>query len=363
MCGCVRDRLEFLFVPATNALRCDTNEVHTDFAKVYAMDLPDALQASLMNLRQYWPDRWPGLWVVYQGCLARLGHTDPHKGHPTTAVLKCAKALAQWLERDGERRRLDGTEPQYHNRLHVADTLVGLTLLLEAQRSPGSPRSTAVHRHENLAMLAMLAHDLLHAGGINQYPAEIETRSVRALVPLMQRHGMRPQDQDLVIHLILKTDLQSVRASHALIAHRRFSVEDVDCLTVLVQEADVLASTLACTGEELTRSLAQEWVRSHPDMAASLVTVQGRLRFLEHVALFSSPASHLLGVPAMRQIQIDALRKCESALDGHEPVKAMRPLTLEPPHAPADPRGSLNAPSHPRRRGRIPSRRPFLQTS
>jgi hypothetical protein len=82
----------------------------------------------------------------------------------------------------------------------------------------------------------------------------------------------------------------------------------MDCLAVLVQEADIVASTLAVTGTDLTRSLAQEWESDQPAMAKTLLTVEGRLRFLEYGALFSSPASRWMGIQQARQAQIDAIR-------------------------------------------------------
>ena len=60
---------------------------------------------------------------------------------------------------------------------------------------------------------------------------------------------------------------------------------------------------------DLTRSLAKEWERSNPSMAAVLMTRQGRLRFLEFGALFSSPASRWLGIQQARQSEIDALNR------------------------------------------------------
>jgi hypothetical protein len=217
--------------------------------------------------------------------------------------------VAQWLEREGRQMQRRGREPQYHNRLHMADTLVCMTLLLKAQRAVLGTPSAKARRHEWLAMLAMLAHDLLHDGSVNQYPAQLESRSAQALRPLMQRHGMPEQDQLVVRHLILKTDPLCVRQAHAQVAERAFVIEDVDCLAVLVEEADILASTLAVTGMDLTRSLSAEWERSNPSMAPVLLTRLGRLRFLQFGALFSSPASRFMGIQQARQSEMDALHR------------------------------------------------------
>ena len=281
---------------------------------IVAGDPPDGssllgmLEVSLLNLRTCWPHGWPGLPLVFERCLEQLGfNLQPH-ATGLQAVTRCALEVAEWLEREGRQQSQLGLEPAYHNRLHMADTLVSLTLLLKVQRQLASATSPTTRRHEWLALLAMLAHDLLHDGSVNQYPTQLESRSAKALKPLMQQHGMSRQDQRVVEHLILKTDPQCVRQTHAEVAGRPFVLEDMDCLAVLVQEADIVASTLAVTGTDLTRSLAQEWESDQPAMAKTLLTVEGRLRFLEYGALFSSPASLWMGIQQARQAQIDAIR-------------------------------------------------------
>jgi hypothetical protein len=268
-----------------------------------------ALEVSLLNLREFWPSGWPGLGLVFERCALQLGYSMQPRDPRQLAVARCGQAVAHLLELEGERLHRQGREPQYHNRLHMADTLVCMTLLLKAQRTFQARPTAQGHRHEWLALLAMLAHDLLHDGTINQYPAQLESRSAQALQPLMQQHGLTEQDQRVVRHLILKTDPLCVRQAHAQVVDRPFVIEDVDCLAVVVQEADILASTLAVTAMDLTRSLAKEWERSNPSMAAVLMTRQGRLRFLEFGALFSSPASRWLGIQQARQSEIDALNR------------------------------------------------------
>ena len=274
-----------------------------------AQSLMGTLELSLLNLRERWPHGWPGLGLVFERCMRQLGHSDRHTLPPRLQVIHtCAQELGAWLERDGSRRHRDDAEPQYHNRLHMADTLVCMTVLLLAQREAQPVKRLAPSRHEWLAMLAMLGHDLLHDGAVNRFPAEIESRSVQALDPLMQHHGMHEQDRQIVKHLILKTDPLCVRQAHDQIADRPFRLDDQDCLAVLVEEADILASTLAVTGIELTQQLSLEWASSNPAMSPVLLTPQGRLRFLQFGALFSSPASQWLGIPRFRQAEIDALQ-------------------------------------------------------
>lgn len=266
------------------------------------MTLQD-LQTTFGNLRQAWPQGWPGLGRVLDSCLARLGA-------PASApVVACMHELADMIEADGQSRRARGAEPAYHNRLHMADTLVGLTVLLLESRRDEAARGAArpASRGELLALLAMLGHDYLHDGSINRSPGELELRSADALVPVMQRHGLAAADRALVRELILRTDPSGVAASHQKLVGRRFATTDPDCLAVLVQEADILASSLPVPGLELTRSLAEEWERVDPPRARQVLTDAGRLGFLRFAALFSSPASERLGLNRLRQEQLAAL--------------------------------------------------------
>jgi hypothetical protein len=271
-----------------------------------------SLEASLLQLRERWPQGWPGLSLVFDRCWQRLG-ADPRKpSQRVQALIRCAHDVAARIERDGRARQRQGAEPQYHNRLHIADTLVCMTHLLLAQRQVQAPAKVAPIS-ECLALLVMLGHDYLHNGQVNRFPAELETIAVTQLQPILQRHGVAPQDQAMVTHCILKTDPSGVKQSHALIAGRAFRLADRDCLAVLVEEADILASTLMVTSEGLTLSLSKEWESSNPAMAQGLLKPASRIYFLENAALFSSPAACLLGIPVLKQAEVDAVRRALAA--------------------------------------------------
>lgn len=269
----------------------------------------DRLEQALQALRDGWRQDWPGLPAVVEGCLVELGGSlAPRAPRRAKLLHQATMATAFWLEQDGAQRARHGTEPAYHNRLHTADTLVALATLLRAQRSLERHAPAQPTPAERLGLLAMAAHDLLHDGSINRFESELESRSADHLQPLLTELEITPVDAQRVRALILATDPARVPEIHARVRGRRFCVADDDCLAVLLVEADILASTLVTTGLPLTAQLAVEWDRVAPERAQTLRQPLGRLGFLEHAALFSSPASTLLGLPAVRQAQIDALR-------------------------------------------------------
>lgn len=270
--------------------------------------LMDSLEFSLRSLRECWPNSWPGLSLVFDRCLQRLGWGSDDVSPRLLALTRAAHAIAAATERDGRARMKKGLEPEYHNRLHIADTLVCMTHLLLAQRE-AQPQVAPQALAEYLGLIVMLGHDYLHSGQVNRFPGELESRAVAQLQPLLKRHGVQSQDVATISHCILKTDPSGVRQSHDLIAGRLFTLEDLDCLVVLVDEADILASTLSVTAVRQTERLAHEWSLLGLPAAKTLLNPASRIYFLEKAALFSSPASALLGINGFKQAELQSLHQ------------------------------------------------------
>ncbi len=271
-------------------------------------DLAASLDATLAALRDPWPHAWPGLPLVLQRCLDRLGPLDAGQQARSQAVVRCALEVADMVESDGRDRLVAGREPEYHSRLHIADTLVCMTHLLLAQRRIDGREGAGTQLQECIGLLVMAGHDYLHTGLVNSFPYELETRSLESLRPVMRRHGVDARDEDMIAHCILKTEPSQVKAAHQAVEGRVFRLDDRDCLAVMVEEADILASTLPVTAEAQTRRLAQEWETGNPVAARNLLSSKARLFFLEHAALFSTPAARALGVPDLKGKEIDMIR-------------------------------------------------------
>jgi hypothetical protein len=269
------------------------------------------LETTLQNLRDKWPNNWPGLSVVVDSALRQLGF-DAQAKIPARhqALHDCIYSVIKAIEKDGERRASRHQEPQYHNRLHFADTVVAMTVLLMNQRQiAGRPLTEQPSHEEWLALLIMVSHDFLHNGHINQFRSEIEALSVKALVPHMKKHGVSHKDQAIISGIILKTDPAFVAESHHNIADLTFDLSDPRCLLVLVQECDILASALPVTGKSLTQALSAEWADVAPDRALALLPPAGRVFFLKRMALFSSPASLALGIQQNIDRQLASLEQ------------------------------------------------------
>ena len=261
------------------------------------MDL-SYLETTLQNLRDKWPHDWPGLGVVLNSSLHQLGfEVKTQLPARDRALYDCMLSVIHAIEKDGVRRAQKQQEPRYHNRLHFADTLVALTIMLVKLRKQAGRALHANPNHaEWLALLIMVSHDFLHNGQINQFRSEIEGMTVKALVPHMKKYKVSAKDQALISSIILKTDPAFVAESHQLIQGIPFDISDPRCLLVLIQECDILASALPVTGKTLTQQLSEEWADIAPDRSLALLPPAGRIFFLKRMALFSSPSSRALGI-------------------------------------------------------------------
>ena len=261
------------------------------------------LTASLSNLRRPWPNQWPGLPLVFNRALQELGLGHVRKGTPAHRLLKFGQMVSEQAEQDGVQLHAKGQEPAYHNRLHIADTLVCMTYLLKtaaALKVPGSHQPGLLA----MALCIMVGHDFRHPGGSNAEPGEFEARAVQDLQPMMAAAGLSLAERHTLGRCIMATDPILTKGIHLQVLNRPYDLRQIDSLTVLVLEADIMASSLPQTASNLTRSLAIEWAPKQPEAAAKLLLPQNRVLFLEHAALFSSPAANRLGLNAVKRRQI-----------------------------------------------------------
>lgn len=273
-----------------------------------AMPTLQDLSASLRNLRRPWPHQWPGLPLVFDRAWQQMCLDHPRKGSNAHRLLVFGRAVSEQVEQDGAQRHAQGLEPAYHNRLHIADTLVCMTYLLKtsaALKVPGA-RQPAVMA---MALCIMAGHDFLHPGGSNSQPGEFEARAIQDLKPLMAQAGLTLDERQTLEHCIMATDPTRVKGFHLQVRTRPYDLGQPDCLAVLVQEADIMASTLPQTSPSLTQALALEWAPKQPEAADKLLQPQNRLLFLEHAALFSSPAASRLGLDAVKLRQVKRIEQ------------------------------------------------------
>lgn len=254
------------------------------------------LELTFANLRHAWQGDWPGLPKVVQACVDQLGLRAGRMNARFKAIDLCLQKLSHLMEQEGSQLATTRQEPPYHNRLHTADTLVALTTLLLRSRKLDASRPKPPFEWEWMGLLAMLGHDFRHPGQINRFPQQIESVTVSNLRPYMTQCGVNASDQQYVAELILFTDPLQAPALHRKWRSSSFDLRQLECMAILLEEADILASCLPNTGPALGESLKQEWQKAEFAAASTVATPVGRQVFLRN-ALFSSPASLDLAIP------------------------------------------------------------------
>ena len=253
------------------------------FSSASHVHLYPLLLQTFSHLRESWNSDWMGLPRVLKGCHDFV--ESPIAGFASSeaqALLTCALALSQQME-----LKVDAaTEPSYHNRLHTADVLCSMAVLLEAMNQKGSVCSA---EWVAALLLTVTAHDYLHPGGANSTPQELEWRTVKALKLFFVKHPVPAIWQERIQHMILQTDPALVDANHEKVAGRAFEM-DLDWACVLMNEADILASATDAFGPTLGEQLAAEWQMKNLPLHATVGQQQGRLAFLKSLQ-FSTPGS------------------------------------------------------------------------
>lgn len=261
-------------------------------------DRRGCLVESLRFLRKSWATQWVGLPFVVDACADFLDLNGNAQTDISAKLLAAAREVAYEIEADSASNSLY-VEPHYHNRLHFADVLTTVTL----QAAIESEHSKLIDTQWQTALILIaIAHDYQHPGRINRYGAEIEQLSVDALRPYLHTHAVPNKWIERIERVILVSDFSLVSKNHDRVAGEAFSW-NIDWVTVLINEADVMASVLEEFGSELGVALANEWALASIPTHRSVATEKGRLEFLAST-LFSSYSATLLGVPTDRLKQL-----------------------------------------------------------
>ena len=288
-------RIEAAFVPLIG--RCALTVAADEAAQATQAETPSRTR----------PDQAAALAAFSTGCLVRrkaapqLAQTTRqafrHIGvTPPAASLRACDSIAEELDRVAAH----GPEPRYHNRHHIADTILATASLLRVALGQGwlDPHDAT------LCIVAMTGHDLHHDGTINRPDHHLETIAARAVAAIM-RDGRCPEaDIAMVRELILATDpkhqngLRQRKLTHGLTR--------LEMMFLLAGDADLFASLLPGIGEQLSIDLAEEWRAARISFPAMPDTPKGRRGFLSFVTAMSE-AAEAIGVPAIVQDQLAQL--------------------------------------------------------
>jgi 3'5'-cyclic nucleotide phosphodiesterase len=204
-------------------------------------------------------------------------------------------------------------EPAFHSKKHMIDVCLMLSYLLRNEESQqNKPISQAWETsltEKWQLLLAAAAHDLGHPGLINNTPHEIEQQSLDILKAILNTAQIEPRLMsnilDSVAPWILATDHGQYKALLERLAIH--PPEHVDCLAMLLVEADLASSVLPVRGKLLAGRLSDEWSGPYPEKSIALRNQVGYLSFLDSLQ-FVSPQADSAGIPQILNNSLIQLR-------------------------------------------------------
>jgi hypothetical protein len=217
---------------------------------------------------------------------------------------------------DSHASSIRGSEPAYHSRKHFQDVCLGLTALLAQPTTSTQPSDlhdpwAITHDDAWVLLFCAVAHDFGHDGSINQTPFELEKSSIEK-TRIFLSEGSHESNfikalEDKMEPIILATDPSFLSSLLAKFTEPSAKPTKADCMSMLLVEADLLASVLPMHGKMLGQLLGQEWESSNPKAAAAVASDQGRLKFLEYIR-FMSPHAMILKMEDIRHQSIEELK-------------------------------------------------------
>ena len=212
-----------------------------------------------------------------------------------------------------DRLAINNVEPAFHSKRHMMDVCLMLSCLLVREASQQgqqlSQAWTTTLTEKWQLLLAAAAHDLGHPGLINAVPYEIEQQSLDLLKALLLESGKDSafiqETLESIAPWILATDHGQYQALLERLALN--SPEHVDCLAMLLVEADLASSVLPLRGRLLAGRLSDEWAKPYPEKSIALRNQVGYLSFLTSLQ-FVSPQAVFAGIPQILNNSLSQLR-------------------------------------------------------
>jgi len=268
------------------------------FLQLNADDWHTCLDESLVFLRASWAQDWIGLPQVLQACMGFLNVKETQLSAAAGSMLAAAMDVASESElRFQADNRLE--EPHYHNRLHTADVVTTLSLLMAIEA-----KLSDKHEPDWLAagLLAAVAHDFMHTGGVNQDKCQIELLSCMYMSPIFSKHAVPELWVQRIETAIVQSDFSLSPHNHQRVQNAEFEWNQA-WFNVLLNEADILPSSTPALGPSLSEALSREWMLIGFEAHKTVATAQGREAFLRSL-VFSSAASRVLQASQRRQAQL-----------------------------------------------------------
>jgi hypothetical protein len=192
------------------------------------------------------------------------------------------------------------SEPPYHSRKHFVDVCTGISALLSQNIGRDQAQQLSpwtVSKEDSwLLLFAAIGHDYMHRGRINSVDYENELISLNGLQLFLDNYSdfSAEYKQNLMrtLHrLILPTCFDFTHLLYEKI--NTGTGDQLDCLAMLLTEADVLASILPHRGKVLSKRLSLEWEDQNKELSQFVASNEGYDAFLQKVQFLSDQSKKL----------------------------------------------------------------------
>lgn len=191
-------------------------------------------------------------------------------------------------------------EPPYHSRKHFVDVCIAISTLLSQNLEQGEAQQLsrwAVSKEESwLLLFAAIGHDYMHRGRINSVDYENELISLKGLQLFLDESSdlsieFKQNLMKQLYPLILPTCFDFTYLLYEKI--NSGMGDKLDCLAMLLTEADVLASTLPERGKVLSKRLSLEWQDQNKALSNFVASKEGYNAFLQKIQFLSAQSKML----------------------------------------------------------------------
>jgi hypothetical protein len=191
-------------------------------------------------------------------------------------------------------------EPPYHSRKHFVDVCIGISTLLsqniESDEAQQLSPWTISKEDSWLLLFAAIGHDYMHRGRINSVDYENELISLNGLHLFLDKYSdFSPEYKQTLMNklhrLILPTCFDFTHLLYEKI--NKGMGDQLDCLAMLLTEADILASTLPHRGKVLSKRLSLEWEDQNQELSRFVASKEGYDAFLQKVQFLSDQSKKL----------------------------------------------------------------------
>lgn len=223
------------------------------------------------------------------------------------------KSMIATVGAEIDRIAIERNEPAFHSKKHMMDVCLMLSFLLGQE--VGTKESGSLNEAWETSSLekwqllfAAAAHDLGHPGLINSVPFQIEQQSLDSLETLLLEKRYESETTKNILKTITPWILATDHGQYKALLERLSlkSPKHVDCLAMLLVEADLASSVLPIRGKLLTVRLCGEWAEPYPEKSIALRNQLGYLNFLTSLQ-FISPHSTYGGISTILHNSISQL--------------------------------------------------------